>query len=83
MARLPDYRLKVLHKPTDRTGFVGAVWKNATGSLLLVLDPGASPVFDPDIVYTLFPVVEGGGDDTKTGPTFPDPAASVDDDIPL
>ncbi len=36
---LPDYRIGVLNKMTDRRGVIGAGWKNDDGSISLVFNP--------------------------------------------
>lgn len=56
MNRSPDYYLKALNKKTDqRTGKIGAAWRNEDGSISVVLDMCVQLSENPDQVLTLFP----------------------------
>lgn len=55
MSRPPDFILKALNTRTDqRTGKIGAAWKNADGSIALKLDMFVTLASDPDLLITLF-----------------------------
>ena len=54
-SRTPDYHLKALNKRTgERTGKVGAAWRNEDGSVSIKLDMFVSLIYDPDLLLTLF-----------------------------
>lgn len=55
MSRTPDYNVKALNKRTgDRTGKIGAGWKNEDGSISVKLDMFVTIAYDPDLLVTLF-----------------------------
>ena len=57
MARPPDYRLSILNKRTDaRNMNAGAGWKNADGSVSIVLSACVTIPQDENLVVTLFPL---------------------------
>lgn len=57
MAKLPEYRLKILNKVTNkRNNDAGAAWINKDNSITVVLNPGIVLTENADLVYTLFPV---------------------------
>ena len=57
MAKLPEYRLKILNKVTNkRNNDAGAAWVNKDNSITVVLNPGIVLTENVDLVYTLFPV---------------------------
>lgn len=85
MSRTPDYHLKALNTRTgERTGKVGAAWKNDDGSVSIKLDMFVTLMYDPDLLVTLFvndrpsPVVPGEKhvDPFARGTSFKKPRAS-------
>lgn len=52
----PTHRLKILDVDRDKNGTLGAGWLNADGSISVVVDPGCRVEYNPNFVYTLFPV---------------------------
>ena len=55
MSRMPEYRLKILNKSTDkRNNDAGAGWVNKDGSISVILNPGIILTDNSDYVYTLF-----------------------------
>jgi hypothetical protein len=60
MGRAPDYRLKILHKKTDRKNMnAGVGWENKDGSIGIQLSPcTVISGNDEDIVIYLFPIEE-------------------------
>lgn len=54
MSRTPDYFLKVIVKSSDKKGKVGAAWKEADGSISIVLNPCVHLIAG-EAVIKLFP----------------------------
>ena len=75
MSRTPDYNVKALNKRTgDRTGKIGAGWKNEDGSISVKLDMFVTIAYDPDLLVTLFVNDRPAPDPSDT---FTDPFAPV------
>ena len=54
MSRMPEYRLKILNKVTDkRNNDAGAGWVNKDGSISVILNPGIALTDNSEYVYTL------------------------------
>lgn len=67
MSRVPDFVLKGLNKQTDqRSGRLGAAWKNQDGSVSLVIDPWVKLEHSDAWVFTLFPYERPGGEEPAT-----------------
>jgi hypothetical protein len=95
MGRSPDFKLSALNKANDdRAGKLGAAWKNPDGSISIKLDPGTALIYNPDVIYTLFPADSPAPNKSSSGNTAgsePMPAPKRkprahtihDDDIPF
>ncbi len=54
--RRPDYILKAIHHVThDRSPRLGAAWKNADGTVSIIMDLGCSLAYGPELTVMLFP----------------------------
>lgn len=55
MSRKPDYRVAAMDKRTDAKNNIGGAWKNADGSIAIVIDPFITITGSKDLLITLFP----------------------------
>ncbi len=85
--RRPDYDLKVYHKETGKSSYVGAGWKQENGSIKVSIDLCVHLVNDPNLTLSLWPVDTGkppeqrsGGEKAKRGPMHKPPPDAADDD---
>ncbi len=84
--RTPDYTLTALSKDTDRKGKVGAGWKNADGSISIVLNCFVTLEAQDGTILRLWPFDSEWKD--KEGKTPKHPPArkkfdDMEDDIPF
>ena len=54
--RKPDYILRSMHRVTHaKSPRLGAAWKNADGTVSIIMDLGCSITYGPELTVMLFP----------------------------